>query len=173
MSGAGNNDVIFFDGVCGFCDRMVQFVLARDRRARFRFAQLQGALARRELPPRGGRPEDLNTVCVLTADGRLLVQSRAVLFVMRPAGRGLGAAGDGAARGSRGSWRTRCTTWWPACVTGSGANSTAAGCPPRPNGNASCPTVSAPRKPRPPDILVLRAFARRREGISTWEHPAP
>jgi predicted DCC family thiol-disulfide oxidoreductase YuxK len=83
-----SHDVIFYDGVCGFCDRLVQFVLARDARGRFRFAQLQGALARRELPPRGGRPEDLNSVCVLTADGRLLVQSRAVLYVMRRLGGG-------------------------------------------------------------------------------------
>ena len=90
MNGHGSNDVIFYDGVCGFCDQMVQFVLARDARAHFRFAQLQGALARRELPPRGGRPEDLNTVCVLTADGRLLVQSRAVLYVMRRLGGGWG-----------------------------------------------------------------------------------
>jgi predicted DCC family thiol-disulfide oxidoreductase YuxK len=86
--GPGNNDVIFYDGVCGFCDRLVQFVLARDARAHFRFAQLQGTLARRELPPRGGQPEDLDTVCVLTGDGRLLVQSRAVLYVMRRLGGG-------------------------------------------------------------------------------------
>jgi predicted DCC family thiol-disulfide oxidoreductase YuxK len=43
--------VVFFDGVCGLCDRWVQFVLPRDRGARFRFAPLQGALAARELPP--------------------------------------------------------------------------------------------------------------------------
>lgn len=91
MTGSGSHDVIFYDGVCGFCDQMVQFVLSRDARGHFRFAQLQGALARRELPPRGGRPEDLNTVCVLTADGRLLVQSRAVLYVMRRVGGGWGA----------------------------------------------------------------------------------
>jgi predicted DCC family thiol-disulfide oxidoreductase YuxK len=81
-------DVIFYDGVCGFCDRLVQFVLVRDRPGHFRFAQLQGALAARELPGRGGRPDDLDTVCVLTADGRLLVRSRAVLYVMRRLGGG-------------------------------------------------------------------------------------
>jgi predicted DCC family thiol-disulfide oxidoreductase YuxK len=90
VNGHGSHDLIFYDGVCGFCDQMVQFVLARDDQAHFRFAQLQGALARRELPPRGGRPDDLNTVCVLTADGRLLVQSRAGLYVMRRLGGGWG-----------------------------------------------------------------------------------
>jgi predicted DCC family thiol-disulfide oxidoreductase YuxK len=78
--------VIFFDGVCGLCNRLVQFVLARDRAARFRFAPLQGSFARRELVPRGGRPEDLDTMVVLTGEGQLLEKSRAVLFILRELG---------------------------------------------------------------------------------------
>jgi predicted DCC family thiol-disulfide oxidoreductase YuxK len=38
--------VLLFDGLCGFCDHAVQFVLARDRHARLRFAPLQGEFAR-------------------------------------------------------------------------------------------------------------------------------
>jgi predicted DCC family thiol-disulfide oxidoreductase YuxK len=72
--------------VCGLCDRSVRFVLARDRAAKFRFAPLQGALAARELPPRGGEPAALDTIYVLTAEGRLLRRSRAVLFVLRELG---------------------------------------------------------------------------------------
>lgn len=79
MTGA---HVVFFDGVCGLCDRFVQFVLDRDGRQVFRFAPLQGAFAARELPPKGGDPGRLDTVYVLTADGRLLRRSRAVLFVL-------------------------------------------------------------------------------------------
>ncbi len=78
--------IIFYDGVCGLCDRLVQFVLRRDPGGRFHYATLQGAFAGRELPPRGGRPADLDTVLVLTADGRLLHKSRAVLFVLRELG---------------------------------------------------------------------------------------
>jgi predicted DCC family thiol-disulfide oxidoreductase YuxK len=78
--------VIFFDGVCGLCNRLVQFVLARDRAERFRFAPLQGDFARLELVPRGGRPEDLDTIVVLTAGGQLLQKSRAVLFILRELG---------------------------------------------------------------------------------------
>jgi predicted DCC family thiol-disulfide oxidoreductase YuxK len=78
--------VLFFDGVCGVCSRLVRFVLARDRVARFRFAPLQGAYAARELRPRGALPEDLDTIFVLTADGRLLRKSRAVLFILRELG---------------------------------------------------------------------------------------
>jgi predicted DCC family thiol-disulfide oxidoreductase YuxK len=78
--------VVFYDGVCGLCDRWVRFVLARDRRRRFRFAPLQGPLAARELPPRGGAPTDLDSVYVLAADGRLWRKSRAVWFVLREIG---------------------------------------------------------------------------------------
>ncbi|MSR56284.1 MAG: DUF393 domain-containing protein [Planctomycetaceae bacterium] len=38
--------VIFFDGICGLCDRWVDFVLKHDRRRLFRFATLQGETAR-------------------------------------------------------------------------------------------------------------------------------
>lgn len=38
--------VLLFDGVCGFCDRTVRFVLARDRDGSMRFAPLQGEFAR-------------------------------------------------------------------------------------------------------------------------------
>ena len=78
--------IVFFDGVCGLCDRFVQFVITRDRQARFRFAPLQGQLAARELPPRGANPEDLDTIYVLTAGGELLRRSRAVFFVLRALG---------------------------------------------------------------------------------------
>lgn len=71
---------MFFDGVCGLCNRTVQFLLRRDRRDRLRFAPLQGPTARRILIPLGGRPEALDTIYVVTADGRLLQRSRAVLF---------------------------------------------------------------------------------------------
>ena len=58
--------ILFFDGVCGLCDRLVQFVLRRDRRARFRFAALQSDLAAETLRRFGKSAADLDTVYVLT-----------------------------------------------------------------------------------------------------------
>ncbi|MBF5043433.1 DUF393 domain-containing protein [Aggregicoccus sp. 17bor-14] len=46
MSPDSDTPVLLYDGLCGFCDRAVQFVLARDRHARLRFAPLQGEFAR-------------------------------------------------------------------------------------------------------------------------------
>jgi predicted DCC family thiol-disulfide oxidoreductase YuxK len=43
--------IVFFDGVCGFCNFWVDFLLARDRKGRLRFAPLQGETARALLSP--------------------------------------------------------------------------------------------------------------------------
>ena len=38
--------VLLYDGLCGFCDGTVQFILQHDRRGALRFATLQGDFAR-------------------------------------------------------------------------------------------------------------------------------
>jgi predicted DCC family thiol-disulfide oxidoreductase YuxK len=78
--------VAFYDGVCALCNRLVRFVLAHDRRDRFRFASLQGSYARRVLVGRGLPLDDLDTFVLLAEDGRLLTKSRAALFVLRELG---------------------------------------------------------------------------------------
>lgn len=45
--------VIYFDGVCGLCNGFVDFVLARDRARRYRFAPLQGEVATARVGPAG------------------------------------------------------------------------------------------------------------------------
>ncbi|HVT37503.1 MAG TPA: DCC1-like thiol-disulfide oxidoreductase family protein [Gemmatimonadaceae bacterium] len=42
----GADLVLLYDGLCGFCNRAVQFILARDHGGRMRFAPLQGEFAR-------------------------------------------------------------------------------------------------------------------------------
>ena len=37
------NQVLLYDGVCGFCNQMVQMILRHDRRGTLRFAALQSA----------------------------------------------------------------------------------------------------------------------------------
>lgn len=78
--------LLFYDGVCGLCDRFVRFLLTRDPAGQIRFAQLQGALARRELAPHGHDPADLNSVLVIadwqSPRQRVLARSRAVLHAV-------------------------------------------------------------------------------------------
>lgn len=74
--------VLFYDGVCGLCDRLVQLVLRRDRRRRFQFAALQSRFAAETLAAHGRSAAELDTLYVLTGDGRLLRKGRAILFVL-------------------------------------------------------------------------------------------
>lgn len=41
-----SSPILLYDGLCGFCDGVVQFILAHDRAGALRFAPLQGEFAR-------------------------------------------------------------------------------------------------------------------------------
>jgi predicted DCC family thiol-disulfide oxidoreductase YuxK len=81
-STAERGAVIFYDGECGLCDRLVQFVLPRDPRGWFRFAALQSEYARKALAAAGMPSDDFDTM-VLIESGRAYVRSSAALRVLR------------------------------------------------------------------------------------------
>ena len=89
-SDLGAHPILLYDGVCGLCNRMVQFVLRRDPGGVFRFASLQSSLAGRVLARHGADAGDLDTVYVVVhaeqADEELLARSDAVIFVLRHLG---------------------------------------------------------------------------------------
>lgn len=77
--------VLLYDGVCGLCNRTVQFVLRYDREKKFRFAALQSAFAAKLLAKKGVDASDLNSfyIVVIREEGEVLLErSDAVLFVM-------------------------------------------------------------------------------------------
>ena len=78
--------LVLYDGVCGLCNRLVQFILAHDHDAVFSFAPLQSAIGRGWVARSGGNPGELTTVYVIpdyeTAAAQLLARSAAVLFVV-------------------------------------------------------------------------------------------
>src|SRR5216684_7050042 len=82
--------ILLYDGVCGLCNRFVQFILRRDRNAIFRFASLQSPVAARILARHGVNPTDLDTVYVVLnhdlPDESLLSRSDAVAFVLKQLG---------------------------------------------------------------------------------------
>lgn len=84
--------VLLYDGVCGFCDVLVRFLLRRDRRRRFAFAAIQSDVARAMLERHAVfvRPDKLDTVYVLraygTEDEHVLHRARAVAFVLAELG---------------------------------------------------------------------------------------
>lgn len=44
-----NHPVVFYDGVCGLCDRSVQFIIKHDRKRGIRYAALQSPIAQQTL----------------------------------------------------------------------------------------------------------------------------
>jgi len=86
------NPVFLYDGVCGLCNRVVQFILRHDPDEEFRFASLQSEFGVRVLERHGANATDLDTVYVVVDYGivneSLLSRSDAVIFVLRKLGAG-------------------------------------------------------------------------------------
>lgn len=82
--------IVFYDGVCGFCNRTVRFIARRDRRDRFRFAALQGQLAAELLLGHDANPAALDTFYVLVDYGlpteRVYSRARGVLRMFHELG---------------------------------------------------------------------------------------
>lgn len=98
-----SNPIVLYDGVCGLCNRTVQFALKRDREGIFRFASLQSKLAGRILARHDEDASDLDTMyVVLNCDpadpekesGELLERSDAVLYILRRLGGFWGVTGN-------------------------------------------------------------------------------
>jgi predicted DCC family thiol-disulfide oxidoreductase YuxK len=73
--------VVLFDGVCGFCDAAVTWLVQRDPEARLRFAPLQGETAARLRARHPEIPEGLETLVYVEGGGareRVHLRSEAV-----------------------------------------------------------------------------------------------
>lgn len=85
-SKAESANIVFYDGVCGLCDRTVQFLLKRDTAQRLKFAPLQGEIAKR----RADLPADLKSIVFVTNHGttqeQLYFRSDAVLQILNQLG---------------------------------------------------------------------------------------
>ena len=98
---AGANPIVLYDGVCGLCNRSVQFLLNHDKHERFRFASLQSDFAKKVLGRHGLDPKDLDTVHVVEnydqPGERVLQRSDAILRAGRELG-GFWSAASSVAR---------------------------------------------------------------------------
>jgi predicted DCC family thiol-disulfide oxidoreductase YuxK len=96
-SGAEGRHLLLFDGVCGLCQQVVQFVLAHDRRRVFDFASLQSPFGAAVIERFGGNPAELSAFCAFAdyraPEARLLTGARATLFVLSTLGWPWRAAG--------------------------------------------------------------------------------
>jgi predicted DCC family thiol-disulfide oxidoreductase YuxK len=82
--------ILLYDGVCGLCNRLTQFILRHDREAGFHFAALQSPFAAGILARHGANAADLDTVYVVVNYGEpaeyLLDRGEAALYILRQLG---------------------------------------------------------------------------------------
>lgn len=79
--------VVLYDGECGLCSRLVQFILARDAAGLFGFATLQGPVASRLLGQAQVSVDRLIVVRDVGSDRQaILDRSDAALFIARHLG---------------------------------------------------------------------------------------
>lgn len=91
MAAATQQPLILFDGECNLCTGSVQFVIKRDKKARYRFAALRSdagkAALRAVLDPDGTRGEAVLEAMpdsiVLIQNGKMSTKSTAALAVAR------------------------------------------------------------------------------------------
>lgn len=94
---AEGRHLLLYDGVCGLCSRLLQFLLEHDRRAVFTFASLQSPTGRTTVERCGGNPDELTSFYALadyrTGHARMFGRSAAALFVAAELGWPWKAAG--------------------------------------------------------------------------------
>ncbi len=90
MPASISNPIILYDGVCGLCNRLLQFVLKHDSHDRFRFASLQSDFAKRVLQRHGADLDDFDTMYVVSDHAlpgeHLASRSDAVVVAMQELG---------------------------------------------------------------------------------------
>jgi predicted DCC family thiol-disulfide oxidoreductase YuxK len=84
-SGVEGAHLVLYDGVCGLCSHLLQFLLEHDHRSVFNFASLQSATGKAMVERFGGNADELTSFYVLAnyrADqARIFSRSGAALFV--------------------------------------------------------------------------------------------
>jgi predicted DCC family thiol-disulfide oxidoreductase YuxK len=77
--------LVLYDGVCGLCSRLLQFLLTHDHRAVFTFASLQSAVGRTMVDRFGGDPNELGSFHVVAGyrgnKPQMFSRGTAALFV--------------------------------------------------------------------------------------------
>jgi predicted DCC family thiol-disulfide oxidoreductase YuxK len=75
-----SDNIVFFDGVCNFCNGTVNWLMARNKRRNILFSSLQGSTAKRLLP--NEMLVDLSSI-VYYRKGSIHTKSTAVLFICK------------------------------------------------------------------------------------------
>jgi predicted DCC family thiol-disulfide oxidoreductase YuxK len=72
-----NESIIFFDGVCNFCNSSVNFLMKIDKKRKLKFAALQSDFAKQKLSPFQKELQSVNSI-VFLKDDKIFIESNAV-----------------------------------------------------------------------------------------------
>src|SRR5687768_6060513 len=90
MAESSSKPIVLYDGVCGLCSHLTQFLLKRDSDDRFRFASLQSQFAADLLARHGADSRDLDTFYVVIDHGRpserVLARSDGIIYMLTQLG---------------------------------------------------------------------------------------
>ena len=78
-----NNSIVYFDGVCGLCNRTVDFLLKIDVDNKLLFAPLQGATAQKKIHMLPG--QNFNTI-IFQHNDKLYYRSNAIITILKTVG---------------------------------------------------------------------------------------
>jgi predicted DCC family thiol-disulfide oxidoreductase YuxK len=73
--------IVFFDGECGVCNFLVQWILEKDKKDEFLFASLQSDFGQKFLTERGLETQQFNTLYLWKPQQYYLIKSKAILKI--------------------------------------------------------------------------------------------
>jgi predicted DCC family thiol-disulfide oxidoreductase YuxK len=74
--------LVFYDGQCGLCDRIVNFILWADKEKKFVFAPLQGETAKRMVPEYTDQLDTLVLIENWKEDPKIWIMSHAAFRIL-------------------------------------------------------------------------------------------
>ena len=82
-----SESILMFDGVCNLCNRLVDFIIRKDRRGNIKFVTLQSPAGRSLFRKIGLTEVDIDSVVFITG-GNYFIKSSAVLHILKTIGGG-------------------------------------------------------------------------------------
>jgi len=80
-----NEKILLFDGYCNLCSRLVNFIIKRDKKAKFLFVSLQSATGQSLLKKFGLPGDDFDSVVYIRGD-KYYLKSSAILHILKELG---------------------------------------------------------------------------------------
>ena len=80
-----NENILLFDGFCNLCSRLANFIIKRDKKAKFLFVSLQSASGQSLLKNFGLPTDDFDSVVYIRSD-KCFLKSTAILHILKELG---------------------------------------------------------------------------------------